>query len=98
MWSDDSTVAYCGDLLPIVGVLRTTYISAADLFPLETLEHKKRLLSEIIEKNWVVAFDHDLEYKFAALKRDGRAVVPEKVGEPFPEALRSCEDNLNESR
>jgi glyoxylase-like metal-dependent hydrolase (beta-lactamase superfamily II) len=98
MSSGDRTVVFCGDLFPIVGVLRPTYISAADLFPLETLEHKKKLLSEVIEKNWIVAFDHDLEYKFATLKRDDRDVVPEKVGEPFLAALRSCADNLNESR
>ena len=98
MSSGNRTVVFCGDLFPIVGVLRPTYIAAADLFPLKTLEHKKKLLSEVIEKNWIVAFDHDLEYKFATLKRGGRGVVPKKVGDPFLAALRSCKDNINESR
>ncbi len=96
--SGSGTVVYTGDMFPLTSHLRPTYIAASDLYPLETLEHKKKLLTGIVENGWIIAFDHDLEYKFATLKRHGRAFVPEKVGEPFLAVLRSCRDNINESR
>jgi glyoxylase-like metal-dependent hydrolase (beta-lactamase superfamily II) len=96
--SGDSTAVYCGDLIPTTGHLRSPYIAGSDLFPLETLEHKKKLVDRIIENGWIVAFDHDLEYKFATLARDGNRIEPTKVGEPFLAALRTCKENLDESQ
>ena len=79
--SDNKSVICCGDIIPTVGNLRPTYIAASDLFPLDTLEHKKRLSKDVIEKNWIIAFDHDTEYKFATLRREDGKVIPEKAGE-----------------
>jgi glyoxylase-like metal-dependent hydrolase (beta-lactamase superfamily II) len=92
------TVLYSGDVFPTAGHLRPTYIAASDLYPLETLENKKELLSRIVDGGWIIAFDHDLELKFATLQRRGGALAPEKAGEPFLAALRSCKDNIDESR
>ncbi len=96
--SGERTVLCTGDLIPTIGHLRPTYIAASDLYPLDTLEHKKKLITDIIEHGWIIAFDHDLDYKFATLTEDEGRTIPEKVGEPLLAVLRSCRDNIDESR
>lgn len=93
----DQNVICCADMIPTTGHLRPEYIAASDLFPLDTLAYKKRLLDEIVDSNWIIAFDHDLEFKFAQLKRDGDRVVPYDAGEPFLAVLKTCEENITDS-
>jgi len=95
--SGDQNVICCADMIPTIGHLRPEYIASSDLFPLDTLAYKKKLLEQIVNNNWIVAFDHDLEYKFAKLRRDGNRIVPEKVGEPFLVVLKTCEENRTDS-
>jgi len=90
----EHSVFFAADLIPTSVHLRPEYISAADLFPLETLEHKKKFYERIDGEHWVLAFDHDIEYKFARVRQDGRNYHIEKVGEPFLAAVSSCRDNL----
>jgi glyoxylase-like metal-dependent hydrolase (beta-lactamase superfamily II) len=77
----DATVAIPGDIIPTSGHLRPTYIAASDLFPLDTLEYKKRLLNRIVDGGWIVAFDHDTQVKFARIKLDGGRYSATPVGE-----------------
>jgi len=95
--SGDQNVICCADMIPTIGHLRPEYIASSDLFPLDTLAYKKKLLEQIVNNNWIVAFDHDLEYKFAKLRRDGNRIVPDKVGEPFLAVLKTCEENRTDS-
>lgn len=92
----ERSVFFAADLIPTSIHLRPEYIAAADLFPLETLDHKKRFYDKIAGGDWVLAFDHDIEYKFARIKPDGREFHIEKVGEPFLAAVSSCRDNLKD--
>ena len=47
------------DLIPMRAHLRLPWIMGYDLFPLETLEAKKKLLPQAVRENWLCLFYHD---------------------------------------
>lgn len=53
------TLVYMADLLPSTGHIPLPYVMAYDMFPLTTLEEKKRFLMEANERNYVLYFEHD---------------------------------------
>ncbi|WP_183557706.1 MBL fold metallo-hydrolase [Mucilaginibacter sp. SP1R1] len=53
------SILYMADLLPSVGHLPLPYVMAYDMFPLKTLTEKKLFLSEAVEKDYVLYFEHD---------------------------------------
>jgi glyoxylase-like metal-dependent hydrolase (beta-lactamase superfamily II) len=55
----DQQVLYMADLLPSVGHLPLPYVMAYDMFPLQTLSEKKAILTEALEKNYVLYLEHD---------------------------------------
>lgn len=57
--NNENTLLYPSDLIPTAGHIPLAYIMGYDLFPLTTLEEKKKCLKEITEKNWTVYFEHD---------------------------------------
>lgn len=58
--SDSSnTLLYCGDLMPTASHVPLPYIMGYDLQPLVTLDEKKKYLSEAVEENWKIIFEHD---------------------------------------
>ncbi len=54
-----NTILYLADLIPTAGHIPVPYIMGYDLFPLTTLEEKKRILHDIAENEWMIAFEHD---------------------------------------
>lgn len=52
-------ILYMADLLPSVGHLPLPYVMAYDMFPLKTLGEKKIFLSEALEKEYILYFEHD---------------------------------------
>jgi len=54
-----NTVFGFADLVPMRAHIRPPWIMGYDLFPLETLEAKKRLLPKAVEQNWLCLFYHD---------------------------------------
>lgn len=55
----ESTLFYLADLIPTAGHVPLAYIMGYDLFPLTTLEEKRKYLKNISEENWTVFFEHD---------------------------------------
>jgi len=53
------TVLYTADLFPTASHIPLPYIMGYDLFPLTTLEEKKKFLSQIVKENWLLFFEHD---------------------------------------
>ncbi len=47
------------DLLPGAGHIPIPYVMAYDMFPLTTLNEKKSFLSEAVEKDYILFFEHD---------------------------------------
>jgi glyoxylase-like metal-dependent hydrolase (beta-lactamase superfamily II) len=58
--SDGSrTLLYCCDLFPTTAHVPLPYIMAYDLFPLTTLDDKKRILHDAYSQEWILFFEHD---------------------------------------
>lgn len=52
-------ILYMADLTPSVGHLPIPYVMAYDMFPLTTLNEKKTILSEALENDYILYFEHD---------------------------------------
>lgn len=55
----DKSILYMADLLPSAGHIPLPYVMAYDMFPLKTLEEKKIILNEAIEKGYILFLEHD---------------------------------------
>ncbi|MGG9961689.1 MBL fold metallo-hydrolase [Ferruginibacter sp. SUN106] len=53
------TIVYMADLLPSVGHIPLPYVMGYDMFPLTTLNEKKAFLTEALENNYILFFEHD---------------------------------------
>jgi len=68
--SAGKTACYISDLIPTTAHLDLTWVMAFDLFPLETIESRKRFYSQAIPESWLTLFTHDPNVPWAYLKRD----------------------------
>ena len=69
--SDGEKAACLGDVLPTVNQLTVHYMTAYDLYPLETLDAKRHWLSQAEQENWLLIFGHGIEEKAGRLIRRG---------------------------
>jgi glyoxylase-like metal-dependent hydrolase (beta-lactamase superfamily II) len=53
------TIVYMADLLPSVAHIPLPYVMGYDMFPLTTLNEKKSFLTEALENNYILFFEHD---------------------------------------
>ncbi len=72
----DQTVFGFADLIPMRAHLRLPWIMGYDLFPLETLEAKKRLLPKAVKENWLCLFYHDPDAPLCRLAMEDEKVKP----------------------
>ena len=70
-------VIYPADLMPMSAHMKVAYVAAVDLDPLTTMQQKRWLHEKMLKEDWILAFDHDIEFKFAKFKEDENGkVVP----------------------
>ena len=75
--SGGKTACYISDLIPSSAHLELNWIMAFDLYPLETIESRKRYYSRAIPEKWLTMFTHDPELPWAYLEKDERGkIVP----------------------
>ena len=55
------------DMIPTRHHLPLPWIMSYDLYPVETLEFKKRILPQALEENWICHFYHDVEMPLCRL-------------------------------
>ena len=53
------TIVFMADLLPSMAHIPLPYVMAYDMFPLTTLNEKRSFLSEAVEKDYTLFFEHD---------------------------------------
>lgn len=53
------TLLYMADLLPSVGHIPLPYVMAYDMFPMKTLDEKKRVLEEAADNEYILYLEHD---------------------------------------
>jgi glyoxylase-like metal-dependent hydrolase (beta-lactamase superfamily II) len=73
--SGGHTMCYISDLIPTTAHLTLTWVMAYDLFPLETIESRKKFYAEAIPGKWLVAFTHDPSTPWAYLEMEGNKVT-----------------------
>ena len=57
--SGGESACYMSDLMPTHWHLQPSWVMAFDLFPLETVENKRKLLEQAAREHWLLAFTHD---------------------------------------
>lgn len=71
--SGGETLYSFSDLIPTTNHLALPWIMSYDLYPLETLANKKRLLPQAVGENWLCWFYHDTETPLCRLTEiDGK--------------------------
>jgi glyoxylase-like metal-dependent hydrolase (beta-lactamase superfamily II) len=81
--SGGQTMCYISDLIPTTAHLDLTWVMAFDLFPLETIESRKRFYTEAIPGKWLVAFTHDPSTPWACVEMEGNRVTARPVSGTF---------------
>ena len=68
---DDQVLFGFSDLVPMRAHIRAPWIMGYDLFPVETLEAKKRLLPQAARENWLCLFYHDPDAPLCRINIEG---------------------------
>ncbi|MEE9554175.1 MAG: MBL fold metallo-hydrolase, partial [candidate division Zixibacteria bacterium] len=66
---------YPADIMPTSAHIRVPYVAAVDLDPLTTMEKKRWLHEKMLKEDWIIAFDHDINMKFARFKQGDRGRI-----------------------
>jgi glyoxylase-like metal-dependent hydrolase (beta-lactamase superfamily II) len=64
------TVCYISDLIPTAAHIDLAWGMSFDLYPLDTINSKKRYYARAIPQRWVTVFTHDPETPWACLEQD----------------------------
>ncbi len=80
--SGGKTFFYAADAVPTTAHVDLDSIMSFDLYPVETFEAKKALLTRAEAEGWILGFGHDLSVPFGSLRRAGKRldVVPASAG------------------
>jgi glyoxylase-like metal-dependent hydrolase (beta-lactamase superfamily II) len=75
--SGGRTACYISDLIPTSAHLDLNWVMAFDLYPLETIESRKRYYAQAIPEKWLTVFTHDPNLPWAYVEEDekGRLVA-----------------------
>lgn len=67
--SGGETALFLGDLVPTVFHLKIPYITSYDLYPLDTMRVKERVLKEALQEGWLMVLGHDTQEGMGYLRR-----------------------------
>ena len=68
--SGGKTACYISDLIPTTAHIDISWGMAFDLYPLDTIESKKRYYAQALPEKWLTVFTHDPETPWAYVERD----------------------------
>jgi glyoxylase-like metal-dependent hydrolase (beta-lactamase superfamily II) len=74
-----NTIFFVADLFPTRHHLSLPWIMAYDLYPLQTLETKRKWLQTIVREGWIVVFGHDPDIPAATLHERENKIAFEPV-------------------
>jgi glyoxylase-like metal-dependent hydrolase (beta-lactamase superfamily II) len=67
------TAFFFADLVPTAAHLPLPWIMGYDLYPMTTLENKKKWIPEVVKEGWIAIFGHDVRTPAGYLReKDGR--------------------------
>jgi glyoxylase-like metal-dependent hydrolase (beta-lactamase superfamily II) len=73
------TAMLLADLAPTMAHLPPVWIMGFDLYPMKTLENKKKWIPELVRQGWLAIFAHDRKVPAAYLREKDGKVVAEPV-------------------
>jgi glyoxylase-like metal-dependent hydrolase (beta-lactamase superfamily II) len=65
-----NTACYISDLIPTTAHIDLTWGMSFDLYPLQTIESKKRYYARAIPETWLTVFTHDPKTPWAYIEKD----------------------------
>jgi glyoxylase-like metal-dependent hydrolase (beta-lactamase superfamily II) len=68
--SGGNTACYISDLIPTSAHIDLNWVMAFDLFPLQSLESRKRYYAEAIPERWLTMFTHDPSVPWGYIEKD----------------------------
>jgi glyoxylase-like metal-dependent hydrolase (beta-lactamase superfamily II) len=68
--SGRKTACYISDLIPTTAHLDLNYVMGFDLYPLQTVESRKRYYAQSIPEKWLTLFTHDKDVPWAYVEKD----------------------------
>ncbi|MFT4152697.1 MBL fold metallo-hydrolase [Parafilimonas sp.] len=74
-----NTIVYVADLLPSVHHIPMPYIMGYDMFPLTTLQEKKSFLTEALNNDYILFFEHDPKNECCTLKQTEKGIREDVV-------------------
>lgn len=77
--SEGGCACFIGDLVPTRAHLPYPWIMAFDLYPLDTLENRHKLLPRLVERNALVVFPHEIEAPCVRLREENGKIVAAPV-------------------
>ena len=79
--SAGQTACYISDLIPTSAHIDLTWGMAFDLFPVQTIESKRRYYARAVREKWITLFTHDPNLPWARLEEGGMGkMVAKPVG------------------
>ncbi len=76
---DGQMAVFLADLVPTAAHLGLPWIMGFDLYPMMTLDAKKKWLPEIAREGWLAIFGHDAKMPAARLRQEGGKITAEAV-------------------
>jgi len=64
------TACYISDLIPTIAHIDITWGMGFDLYPLQTIESKKKYYAKAIPERWLTVFTHDAKVPWAYVEKD----------------------------
>lgn len=77
--SGGKTACYISDLIPTTAHLDLNWVMAFDLYPLESVESRKRYYARAIPEKWLTIFTHDPRVPWAHVERDEKGKMAAKT-------------------
>jgi glyoxylase-like metal-dependent hydrolase (beta-lactamase superfamily II) len=68
----EMTACYISDLIPTSAHISVTWGMAFDLYPLQTIESRKKYYAQAIPERWLTVFTHDDQTPWGYVERDER--------------------------
>jgi glyoxylase-like metal-dependent hydrolase (beta-lactamase superfamily II) len=80
--SEGRTAFYFADALPTTAHVPIPWIMGYDLYPVDLIENKKRLVRQAVDEKWLCVFEHDPNVPWGTIVEDEDGNGKRRV-EPF---------------
>ncbi len=75
----NKTIVFMADLLPSTAHIPLPYVMAYDMFPMKTLSEKKSFLSEAVENNYILFFEHDAQHECCTVHETEKGIREKEI-------------------